>query len=111
MIQKDFFPREFFLEVSQNLPVEGRPLWQMAWLLPPPHPAKHLHGLSPRGRGGGASESPTSSSVPSTIIVKNCEVDHSASPHLQASRQGKADIVKQERFQLDNRKDFLLPDS
>ena len=51
------------------------------------------------------------SSMPSTIIVKDHELDHSASPHLQASKQGEADRVKQERFQLDNRRGFFLPDS
>lgn len=60
----------------------------MVWLLPPPHQAKELHGVRFMG---GAFESPTPSSVPSTII-KDHEVDHSASPHLQASKQGEPDM-------------------
>lgn len=44
VIQKDFVPREFFLEVSQKLPLEGRPQWQRAWL-PPPRPSKPAHWI------------------------------------------------------------------
>lgn len=83
----------------------------MACLPPPPHPANELlHSDSWRG-GGGVPESPTPSSVPSTVIVKDHEVDVGASLLLQASNQRKAGTVKQEGFQLDSRKDFLLPAS
>lgn len=58
-------------------------------LATPPTPS--IKGASWGQVHGGAFESPTPSSVPSTII-KDHEVDHSASPHLQASKQGEPDM-------------------
>lgn len=85
-IQKDFFPREFFLVVSQNLPLEGRPPWQMAWLPSPPHQANYHPGFRFMVEGS-VSESPTPSSVSSKMIVMDHEKDHSAFSHLQPPKQ------------------------
>lgn len=86
VVQKDFFPKEFFLDASQKLPLEGRPQWQLVWLPSPPHQANQHPGFRFMV-GGIVSESPTPRSVSSKMIVTDHEKDHSTSPHLQPPRK------------------------
>lgn len=96
VIQKDFFPREFFPEVSRKLPLEERPLW--AWLPTPTSkstPWIQVHG----GQRLSLSLLPQLSPL---------QGDSQGSLQLQTPKQEETDITKQqERFQLDSKKVFL----
>lgn len=71
-----------------------------------PSSSKPAHWIQIHG-GQGLSLSLLPQFSPPEMRVKDHEKDHSAFPHLQPPKQGETDIVKQERFQSDSRKNFL----
>ena len=103
-IQKDFFPREFFPEVSHKLPLEERLLWHRDLAPSVLQPACTAWIQIYGSQGLSPSVLPQ---IRSPEMIVKCFSKSQCFYISSATKQGVIDTVKQERFQLDSKKDFL----
>ena len=103
-IQKDFVPREFFPEVSHKLPLEERLLWHRDLAPSVLQPACTAWIQIYGSQGLSPSVLPQ---IRSPEMIVKCFSKSQCFYISSATKQGVIDTVKQERFQLDSKKDFL----